>query len=116
MDAVARRGGPRGIGAGRRSSSTTRACSAPFSGLGALLGRKKSAAPAPVDPGDRCPDWWFPAGFLVLGPIVVALMAWLFRIPVWAGVIAVPLAVLKGFVAARDGRDRRDTDEGARPR
>ncbi|MFT3776499.1 MAG: OPT family oligopeptide transporter [Minicystis sp.] len=73
-----------------------------FSGLGALLGRrKKAAAPAVEDRSEECPDWWFPAGFLVLGPIVVALMAWLFRIPVWAGVIAVPLAVLMGFVAAR---------------
>jgi hypothetical protein len=26
-----------------------------------------------------------PAGFLVLGPIIVALMAILFDIPVWAG-------------------------------
>jgi uncharacterized oligopeptide transporter (OPT) family protein len=68
-----------------------------FSGLGALLGRKKAA---PVE-SDECPDWWFPAGFLVLGPIVIGLMAWLFQIPVWAGVIAVPLAVLMGFVAAR---------------
>lgn len=69
-----------------------------FSGLGALLGGKKKVA-APE--GDECPDWWFPAGFLVLGPVVVALMAWLFRIPLWAGAIAVPLAVLMGFVAAR---------------
>jgi OPT family oligopeptide transporter len=49
----------------------------------------------------ECPEWWFPAGFVVLGPIVVALMAWLFQIPLWAGCIAVPLAVLMGFVAAR---------------
>lgn len=47
------------------------------------------------------PDWWFPAGFVVLAPIVVALMAYLFQIPVWAGLIAVPLSVLMGFVAAR---------------
>ncbi|APR75330.1 oligopeptide transporter, OPT family protein [Minicystis rosea] len=72
-----------------------------FSGLGALLGRKKKPAPTPVPTSDECPDWWFPAGFLVLGPVVVALMAWLFRIPLWAGAIAVPLAVLMGFVAAR---------------
>ncbi|MCC7384640.1 MAG: OPT/YSL family transporter [Deltaproteobacteria bacterium] len=70
-----------------------------FSGLGAMISRKM---PVPREPeGDECPDWWFPAGFLVLGPIVVALMAWLFQIPIWAGAIAVPLAVLMGFVAAR---------------
>jgi putative OPT family oligopeptide transporter len=70
-----------------------------FSGLGALLGRRKPRAAA-VD-GDECPDSWFPAGFLVFGPIVVVLMSVIFHIPVWAGLIAVPLAVLMGFVAAR---------------
>lgn len=49
----------------------------------------------------ECPEWWFPAGFVVLGPIVVVLMALLFQIPMWAGAIAVPLAILMGFVAAR---------------
>lgn len=47
------------------------------------------------------PDWWFPAGFAVLSPIVVVLMAMLFHIPVWASLVAVPLAVLMGFIAAR---------------
>ena len=47
------------------------------------------------------PEWWFPAGFMVLTPIVVFLMAWLFQIPIWAAVLAVPLAVIMGFVAAR---------------
>jgi uncharacterized oligopeptide transporter (OPT) family protein len=69
-----------------------------FSGLGALL---RGRRPAAVAEGDECPDAWFPAGFLVLGPVVVALMAWLFHIPVWAGAVAVPLAALMGFVAAR---------------
>jgi uncharacterized oligopeptide transporter (OPT) family protein len=49
----------------------------------------------------ECPGWWFPAGFIVLGPVVVALMAVLFQIPRWAGCIAVPLASVRGFVAAR---------------
>jgi OPT family oligopeptide transporter len=70
-----------------------------FSGLTAILSKKKRDAPA--EDTDECPDWWFPAGFLVLSPIVVVLMTWLFQIPIWAGVIAVPLAVLMGFVAAR---------------
>ncbi len=47
------------------------------------------------------PDWWFPAGFMVLGPIVVLLMSLMFQIPVWAAAIAVPLAVIMGFIAAR---------------
>jgi OPT family oligopeptide transporter len=49
----------------------------------------------------ECPGWWFPAGFVVLSPVVVALMAWLFQIPLWAGIVAIPLAVAMGFVAAR---------------
>lgn len=49
----------------------------------------------------EAPAWWFPAGYLVLGPIVVALMTILFDIPVWAAVIALPLSVVMGFIAAR---------------
>jgi uncharacterized oligopeptide transporter (OPT) family protein len=73
-----------------------------FSGLTSMLpGAKKGAAPvAAIDP-EEPPGWWFPVGFAVLGPIVILLMGWLFHIPWWAGVIAVPLAVLMGFVAAR---------------
>lgn len=37
----------------------------------------------------------------MLAPIVVFLMGYLFAIPWWAGVIAVPLAVVMGFIAAR---------------
>jgi uncharacterized oligopeptide transporter (OPT) family protein len=70
-----------------------------FTGLGKIFGRK--------DRGEQgisaveVPEWWFPAGFALLTPIVVFLMSWLFQIPVWAAIIAVPLAVLMGFVAAR---------------
>lgn len=70
-----------------------------FTGLTRIFSRNKEA-----DTGIaaiECPDWWFPTGFIILGPLVVVLMAWLFQIPWWAGVIAVPLAVLMGFVAAR---------------
>ncbi len=72
-----------------------------FAGLGSLWSRRPAGGPA--DPLDavECPGWWFPAGFVALGPIVVLLMTWLFHIPWWAGVIAVPLAVVMGFVAAR---------------
>ncbi len=71
-----------------------------FSGLTRILGKKDAASADPMD-AVECPTWWFPAGFIVLGPIVVTLMAILFQIPVWAGCIAVPLAVVMGFVAAR---------------
>jgi uncharacterized oligopeptide transporter (OPT) family protein len=70
-----------------------------FSGLAAIF-RKKPASTGGIDDVEA-PDWWFPAGFAVLTPVVVALMAYLFQIPWWAGVVAVPLAVLMGFVAAR---------------
>jgi uncharacterized oligopeptide transporter (OPT) family protein len=71
-----------------------------FSGLAAMLpGRAKTAAVQ--DDPEECPAWWFPVGFVVLSPVVIFLMTWLFKIPVWAGFIAVPLAVLMGFVAAR---------------
>jgi OPT family oligopeptide transporter len=60
----------------------------------------------PADSADpmaavECPPSWFPLGFAVLGPITVALMAWLFQIPWWAGAIAIPLSVVMGVVAAR---------------
>ncbi|MCU0701257.1 MAG: OPT/YSL family transporter [Myxococcaceae bacterium] len=72
-----------------------------FSGLAALLpGRAKPATAVQDDP-EECPAWWFPVGFVVLSPVVIFLMGWLFQIPVWAGLVAVPLAVLMGFVAAR---------------
>jgi len=70
-----------------------------FSGLAGLLGGRKAVA-EPID-AVECPSWWFPAGFAVLGPVVVVLMTLLFEIPIWAGIIAVPLAVIMGFVAAR---------------
>ncbi|MBN1208790.1 MAG: OPT/YSL family transporter [Myxococcaceae bacterium] len=71
-----------------------------FRSLSGLLGKKGSA---PADPlaGIECPPTWFPLGFALLGPIVVALMSYLFRIPWWAGMIALPLAVLMGIIAAR---------------
>jgi OPT family oligopeptide transporter len=72
-----------------------------FGGITAIFTKKKDGHVA--DPMDEieCPGWWFPLGFVILGPIVVVLMTWLFQIPWWAGMIAVPLAVVMGFVAAR---------------
>jgi putative OPT family oligopeptide transporter len=70
-----------------------------FSGVGKMFGRSNRSEQGIA--AVEVPEWWFPAGFAALTPIVVFLMAWLFQIPVWAAVIAVPLAVLMGFVAAR---------------
>lgn len=71
-----------------------------LSGLTAMLPWGKKTA-APVEDPEECPGWWFPVGFLALSPVVIFLMGWLFQIPFWAGLIAVPLAVLMGFIAAR---------------
>ena len=73
-----------------------------FSGLGAALRRSSRRAKQPdgIDAVES-PEWWFPAAFAVLAPIIVLLMVVLFGIPAWAGAIAMFLAVLMGFVAAR---------------
>ena len=70
-----------------------------FTGLTAIL-RKKKTHTSGIE-AVEAPEWWFPAGFLALGPVVIFLMAWMFDIPIWAAIIAVPLAVLMGFVASR---------------
>lgn len=55
------------------------------------------------DPLDdiECPTRWFFGGFLILSPVAILLMNRLFGIPLWAGLIAIPLALLMGVVAAR---------------
>jgi uncharacterized oligopeptide transporter (OPT) family protein len=72
-----------------------------FTAIGKIFSKKQAGeAEDPMDEAE-CPGWWFPAGFVALGPVVVILMMWLFQIPWWAGLVAVPLAVVMGFVAAR---------------
>lgn len=72
-----------------------------LSGLSRALRRgPRSEAPDPLAEVE-CPPVWFPAGFLAFSPVVVALMAILFGIPVWAGIIAIPLSLMMGVVAAR---------------
>jgi uncharacterized oligopeptide transporter (OPT) family protein len=71
-----------------------------FKGIGSIFQRGKQGREEGINAVES-PEWWFPLGFAVLGPIVVVLMAWLFDIPVWAAVLAAPLAVLMGFIAAR---------------
>jgi uncharacterized oligopeptide transporter (OPT) family protein len=55
------------------------------------------------DPMDavECPPIWFPLAYLLLGPIMVYLMWRLFGIPVWMGILSLPLAVLMAMVASR---------------
>ncbi|MFO0591217.1 MAG: OPT family oligopeptide transporter [Polyangiaceae bacterium] len=71
-----------------------------FSGLARLF-KKDAAKQADPLAEIECPAWWFPAGFLVFGPVVVYLMHRLFQIPYWAGLLALPMAVIMGVVAAR---------------
>lgn len=71
-----------------------------FKELAAIFQRKKSDVVDPMAEVEA-PAWWFPAGFAVLGPVVVYLAWRYFDIPIWAGIVALPLAVLMGVVAAR---------------
>lgn len=71
-----------------------------FSGIARAFRGASAEHDHPIE-SVECPAWWFPAGLVVLSPVVVILMAWLFAIPVWAAILAVPLAVVMGFVAAR---------------
>jgi OPT family oligopeptide transporter len=49
----------------------------------------------------ECPQHWFPLAYLVLGPVMVFLMWRLFDIPIWMGVLSLPIAVLMAMVASR---------------
>jgi putative OPT family oligopeptide transporter len=72
-----------------------------FTGLTRIFRPKAAGAEESGLAAVECPEWWFPVGFVVLAPVVTGLMVWLFQIPLWAGLVAVPLAVVMGFVAAR---------------
>lgn len=69
-------------------------------GMARLFSKKASTDTDPLR-DIECPDWWFPAGFILLSPVVVGLMMFLFQIPLWAGLVALPLSVVMGFIAAR---------------
>ena len=71
-----------------------------FQALAGLFGKKTEENRDPLA-DIECPPSWFPLGFLVLGPVVVGLMAYLFQIPWWAGILALPLAVVMGVIASR---------------
>jgi uncharacterized oligopeptide transporter (OPT) family protein len=66
--------------------------------LGTIARRR--GADDPID-AVEAPAWWFPAGVLVLAPPIVWMMSRLFGIPIWAGLVAIPLAVVMALVAAR---------------
>lgn len=88
------------VGAGLTSFALDyKALGRAFSGLGAMVSRKPRVERG-IDAVET-PEWWFPAGLAVLTPLIVILMSVMFAIPVWAALLAVPLAVLMGFVAAR---------------
>jgi OPT family oligopeptide transporter len=72
-----------------------------FSALGRLFQKKDAAASSDPMEDIECPAWWFPAGFVLLGPLVVFLCAHLFGIPWWAGLVSLPLSVLMGIIASR---------------
>lgn len=67
--------------------------------LGALFGKKGDEAD-PLE-GVEPPPSWFPLGFLILGPPVIVLAWHAFNIPLWAGLLALPLSVVMGVIAAR---------------
>ena len=72
----------------------------------AVAGFARSFGGRPIEgaatpPHDEVPLWWFYAGFAGLSPVVVLLLRALFGIPVWAGVLSLPLALLVGVVSAR---------------
>jgi len=73
-----------------------------FKSLSSLFTGKRTKEEE-LDPlaGIECPPAWFPLGFAILGPVAVFLMAYLFQIPWWAGVLALPLAVVMGVIASR---------------
>lgn len=49
----------------------------------------------------ECPTSWFWFGFLATSPFAVWMMMHFFAIPLWAALIAIPLALFMGVVAAR---------------
>jgi uncharacterized oligopeptide transporter (OPT) family protein len=72
-----------------------------FAGLTDVLRGKRATPSAADEAAIECPGAWFPLGFALLSPLVVFLMVKLFQIPWWAGLVAIPLSIVMGFVAAR---------------
>src|SRR6185312_9098298 len=49
-----------------------------FSGLGQLVRGSRNRSETGIA-AVEAPDWWFPAAFMVLSPVVIFLMSWLFQ-------------------------------------
>lgn len=65
-----------------------------------LFGKKKPPEEDPLAEIEA-PSSWLPIGFAIFGPLVV-LLAWVaFDIPIWAGLLALPLSLVMGVIAAR---------------
>ena len=71
-----------------------------FAQIGQLFRTRTESEHDPMD-AIECPPIWFPLAYLVLGPIIVYLMWQMFGIPVWMGILSLPLAVLMAMVASR---------------
>jgi OPT family oligopeptide transporter len=69
--------------------------------LFSALGGRRSASGSSEPSSDEAPASWFGIGLAVLSPLAVVLMTRLFGIPWWAGVLAIPLALVMGVVAGR---------------
>ncbi len=54
-----------------------------------------------AETSEEAPLRWFAIGLAVLAPTAVALMYALFAIPLWAGALAIPLALVMGVIAGR---------------
>jgi uncharacterized oligopeptide transporter (OPT) family protein len=68
--------------------------------LRAVSDLRQGLRATPADPAE-VPTWWFVVGFGLLSPVMVALMNGLFGIPVWAALLAPPLALVVGVISAR---------------
>jgi uncharacterized oligopeptide transporter (OPT) family protein len=71
------------------------------SALGGARDLFAALVPRAHDDGEEAPLRWFAVGLALLSPIAVVLMNRLFAVPWWAGVLAIPLALLMGVVAGR---------------
>jgi uncharacterized oligopeptide transporter (OPT) family protein len=69
----------------------------------ATLRKSRRAKRLEADPlrDIECPASWFWLGFLVTSPFAVWMMSHFFAIPLWAALLAIPLALFMGVVAAR---------------
>ena len=69
--------------------------------FGALRPQPSSSSAEPSKSADEAPLRWFAIGLAVLAPVAVLLMAALFGIPLWAGALSIPLALVMGVIAGR---------------